>query len=73
MAAPIAAARAARVAKRVYPLAAAAYNRWQALSDEEKERYKQRARAVAERGQAIGKDALARAQKARGGARRKKR
>jgi hypothetical protein len=72
MAAPIAAARAARIAKRVYPLARTAYQRWQALSDEEKERYKQRARAVAERGQKIGRDALARAQKARGGRRKRR-
>ena len=72
MPAPLAAARAARVAKRVYPLAVAAYERWNALTDEEKERYKQRARAVAQRGQEIGKDALARAQKARGGRRKRR-
>jgi hypothetical protein len=66
MAGPLAASRAARLARRAYPLAVAAYNRWQALSDEEKERYKQRARAVAARGRQIGGDALARAQSARG-------
>jgi hypothetical protein len=62
MAAPLAIARAVRTARRVAPVAAEAYRRWNALSDEEKERYKQRARTYAARGQAIGRDAIARAQ-----------
>ena len=33
----------ARYARRAYPIVLAAYERWQALSDEEKERYKARA------------------------------
>ena len=40
----------ARAARRAYPLVLAAYERWQSLSPEEKERYKQRARAAGERG-----------------------
>ena len=62
MAAPIVVARAVRTARRLAPVAAEAYRRWNALSDEEKERYKQRARSYAERGQAIGREAIARAQ-----------
>ncbi|MBA2420885.1 MAG: hypothetical protein H0V57_07120, partial [Thermoleophilaceae bacterium] len=34
-------------------LVLAAYERWQALSPEEKERYKQRARAAGERGRRV--------------------
>ena len=73
MPAPLVAMRAAKTARRLYPLAVAAYQRWQALSDEEKERYKARARAMATRGQQIGKDAYSRAQERRGGGRRKRR
>jgi hypothetical protein len=40
----------ARYARRAYPIILAAYERWQALSDEEKERYKARARAASARG-----------------------
>ncbi len=40
----------ARYVRRAYPIVLAAYERWQALSDEEKERYKARARAAGERG-----------------------
>jgi hypothetical protein len=57
--------RAARTARRVAPLAAEAYRRWNALSDEEKERYKQRARVYAQRGQDIGREALRRAEEQR--------
>ena len=57
--------KAARTARRVAPLAAEAYRRWNALSDEEKERYKQRARGYAQRGQAIGREALKRAEQQR--------
>ena len=61
MPAPLVLARAVRVARRVAPVAAEAYRRWNALSDEEKERYKQRARTYAARGQQIGRDAARRA------------
>ena len=40
----------ARYVRRAYPIVLAAYERWQALSDDEKERYKARARAAGERG-----------------------
>lgn len=73
MATPLVVARAARTARRLYPFALAAYERWQALSDEDKERFKMRARVVAERGQQIGRDAYDRAQKRRGGGRKKRR
>jgi hypothetical protein len=62
MAAPLVVARAVRTARRVAPIAAEAYRRWNALSDEEKERYKQRARTYARRGQEIGREALKRAE-----------
>jgi hypothetical protein len=57
--------KAARTARRVAPLAAEAYRRWNALSDEEKDRYKQRARVYAQRGQDIGREALRRAEEQR--------
>lgn len=42
--------RARRYARRLTPLAMEAYRRWQALSPEEKERYKNQARGYADRG-----------------------
>ena len=41
---------AARGARRVWPYVLMAWERWQSLSPEEKERYKKRARGYAERG-----------------------
>jgi glycogen debranching enzyme len=41
---------AARSARRVWPYVLMAWERWQSLSPEEKERYKKRAREYAERG-----------------------
>jgi hypothetical protein len=41
---------AARGARRIWPYVLMAWERWQALSPEEKERYKKRARGYAERG-----------------------
>lgn len=43
----------ARYVRRAYPIVLAAYERWQSLSDEEKERYKARARAAGERGRRL--------------------
>jgi hypothetical protein len=43
-------ARAAHGARRLWPYVLMAWERWQALSPEEKERYKRRARDYAERG-----------------------
>jgi len=40
--------RAVRMAKLIYPLALAAYRRWDQLSPQEKERYKQQARHYAD-------------------------
>jgi hypothetical protein len=42
--------RAARTARRAWPYLLMAWERWQALSPEEKERYKKRARQYADRG-----------------------
>lgn len=39
----------ARLVRRAWPLVLAAYERWNALSDEEKERYRARARDAVER------------------------
>lgn len=47
---PLAATRAARAARRLYPLALAAYRRWQSLPPEEQERYRAMARQYAARG-----------------------
>jgi hypothetical protein len=55
--------RVIKVARRVAPLAAEAYRRWNQLSPEEKERYKARARQYAARGQAVGREALLRAER----------
>jgi hypothetical protein len=41
---------AVRGARRVWPYVLMAWERWQSLSPEEKERYKKRARGFAERG-----------------------
>lgn len=72
MAAPVAALRVIKVARRMAPVAAEAYRRWNALSPAEKERYKKRARDAAARGQAIGREAFARTAKLQQ-ARKKKR
>jgi hypothetical protein len=42
--------RALKSARRLWPYVLVAWERWQALSPEEKERYKRRAREYAERG-----------------------
>ena len=55
--------RVIKVARRVAPVAAEAYRRWNNLSPAEKERYKQRARDYAARGQVIGREALLRAER----------
>ena len=41
---------AARGARRVWPYVLMAWERWQSLSDEEKERYKKQARTYMDRG-----------------------
>ena len=46
----VAVQRAARTARRAWPYVLMAWERWQALSPEEKERYKKRARDYADRG-----------------------
>jgi hypothetical protein len=43
----------ARAVRRAYPLVLAAYERWQRLSPEEKQRYIQHARAAGERGRRV--------------------
>jgi hypothetical protein len=44
------AARAVQRARRLWPVVLMAWERWQALPDEDKERYKRQAREYAERG-----------------------
>ncbi|HEX8744371.1 MAG TPA: hypothetical protein VF712_14675 [Thermoleophilaceae bacterium] len=65
--------RVIRVARRVAPVAAEAYRHWNNLSPAEKERYKQRARTYAARGQAIGREAMLRAERMQQQRRRKRR
>jgi hypothetical protein len=48
--------RAGRAARRAWPYVLVAWERWQALSPEEKERYRRRARDYAQRGRrALGR------------------
>jgi TRAP-type C4-dicarboxylate transport system substrate-binding protein len=55
-------ARAAKSARRVWPFVLMAWERWQALTPEERERYKRQAREYAER----GRKALERRRRGRG-------
>jgi hypothetical protein len=57
---PGSARRAVRVAKRLYPLAVAAYHRWDQLSPREKERYKRQARRYAEQSATYARQAVSR-------------
>jgi hypothetical protein len=50
--------RAVRVAKRLYPLALAAYRQWDRLSPQEKERYKRQARQYAEQSAGYARKAV---------------
>jgi hypothetical protein len=59
--------RARRTARRLAPLALEAWRRWQALPPEEKERYRGMARRYAERGRTVGRGALDRFGRRRGG------
>ena len=43
-------ARSRSAARRAWPLVLMAWERWQALSDEDKERYRRQAREYAQRG-----------------------
>jgi hypothetical protein len=46
-------ARTSRAARRAWPVVLMAWERWQALSPEEKERYKKRARGYMDQGRAF--------------------
>lgn len=52
--------RAAKVARRAWPLVLAAWERWQALPEKDKERYRRQAREYAERGKHAVKQARGR-------------
>lgn len=52
--------RAYKTAKRLYPLAVAAYHRWDNLTDDEKERYKEQAKRIANQAATYAKDAASR-------------
>jgi hypothetical protein len=61
---------AARLARRLYPVALAAWKRWQSLSPAEKERYRRQARDYARRGRAAAdrrRESLARRRTGRHG------
>ena len=45
--------QAARGARRVWPYVLMAWERWQAMTPEERERYKRRARTYADRGRRV--------------------
>lgn len=49
--------RATHAGRRAWPLILMAWERWQALSEEEKERYRRQARDYAERGRKLVDDA----------------
>jgi hypothetical protein len=51
--------RAYKAAKRLYPLALAAYRRWDQLSDAEKEQYRQRARLYSQQAVTYARQAAA--------------
>jgi acyl-CoA reductase-like NAD-dependent aldehyde dehydrogenase len=71
MGAPVAARRAARLARRAAPVVMEAYRRWQRLPPEERERYVRRAREYGERGrQAVIRARERRLQRASGRGRR---
>jgi hypothetical protein len=65
--------RVIKVARRMTPVAIEAYRRWNNLPPEERERYKARAREYAARGQVIGREALARAERMQQQQRKKRR
>ena len=49
-------ARAVATGRRAWPVVLMAWERWQQLSDEDKERYRRRARDLAERGRRVVED-----------------
>jgi hypothetical protein len=66
-AAPASAAqRAARLARRAWPYVMMAWERWQALPPEQRERYLRQARGYAERGRTALEDARSRRRRRRG-------
>ncbi|MBA2257194.1 MAG: hypothetical protein H0W05_08305 [Thermoleophilaceae bacterium] len=50
---PLPVGRATRAAKRIAPMALEAWRRWERLPEEEKERYRRRARDAAQRGRTV--------------------
>jgi hypothetical protein len=71
--------RAYRTARRIYPLALAAYHRWDQLSHAEKERYKEQAKRYSKQALTYARDATShaplpkRGRTGGGGARKKRR
>jgi hypothetical protein len=51
--------RAYKTARKLYPLMLAAYQRWDQLSDAEKERYKEQAKRISRQAYAYARDAAA--------------
>lgn len=56
-------ARAGSLARKAWPIILMAWERWQALPEHEKERYRQRARKAAERGRQVAERARRRRRK----------
>jgi hypothetical protein len=65
--------RAYRAARRLYPLALAAYHRWEQLEDHEKERYKRQAKRYADQAATYARDAASRTPFPRSGRKRGRR
>lgn len=62
---PAGAGAAARAAKRLYPLARAAYRRWDQLSPEQKARYMREARRYAEQSAGVARTAISKVPRGR--------
>ncbi len=66
--------KAASATRRAWPYMLLAWERWQALSDEEKEKYKERARDLAAKGKVLADDVRAQIEtQARDGKKRRRR
>jgi hypothetical protein len=66
-------ARAAQAGKRAWPYVLLAWERWQTLSDEEKEKYRKRAKELAARGRDLAMDVKTQVEQQTGGAKKRRR
>ena len=65
--------RAYKTVKVVYPLVLAAYRRWDQLSEEEKDRYRQQAKRYSKQAYVYARDTAAKAPLPKRGGKRKRR